>query len=83
MIKLKRDNELIYFNPMTIKVVQPSIFTEDDKVYNRTYIECIDSTSYMVDEEINVVVRLINNALKKGRTVWAIIDRLKTILYNE
>lgn len=69
MIKLKKDNELIYFNPMTIKVVQPLIFTEDDKVYNRTYIECLDSTSYIVDEEINVVVRLINNALKKGRTV--------------
>lgn len=66
MIKLKGDNELIYFNPMTIKVVQPHIFTEGSKVYNRTYIECIDSTSYVVDEEINVVVRLINNALKKG-----------------
>lgn len=69
MIKLKTGDELIYFNPMAIKVVQPHIFTEGSKVYIKTYIECVDSTSYVVDEEINVVIRLINNALKKSRTV--------------
>lgn len=64
MIKLTYKEEFIYFNPLSIKVVRPHIYTENDKVFNKTYIECIDSTSYVIDESIDKVVKLINKALK-------------------
>ena len=68
MIKFRNKNdEYIYFNPMTIKAVMPHVYTENGKVYNKTYIECVDSTSYVVDEKVEYVVKVLSKALTDRR----------------